>query len=179
MNGSIPALALSTHLNIIQSPKSTANLIWAIFLISDIGRCPSLQHRSQRCLQSFIHSTCPGHHLADAGLWIIMALCIGNDGISKGIGNDEHDVTPELSISCDITRWDVYSSLTRILHLTWILSQSNPYQCRFIPRNEVTRLLIVHADTWDGYWYNLLKSMYLFLSYLSPCNHPPPNQETY
>ncbi|KAF8064434.1 cytochrome P450 [Lyophyllum atratum] len=76
---------------------------------------------------------CPGRHLADASLWIVMASILATFNISKAIGDDGKEITPEINLSCGIT------------------SQPSPFQCRIRPRNEQAKALIIQADTWDSY----------------------------
>ncbi|KAF8077572.1 cytochrome P450 [Lyophyllum atratum] len=76
---------------------------------------------------------CPGRHLADASLWIVMASILATFNISKAIGDDGKEITPEINLSCGIT------------------SQPSPFQCRIRPRNEEAKALVMQADTWDSY----------------------------
>ncbi|KAF8064423.1 cytochrome P450 [Lyophyllum atratum] len=76
---------------------------------------------------------CPGFHLADASLWIAMVSILATFTISKAVGKDGMEITPELSVTSGIT------------------SQPNAFQCRIRPRNEQAKSLIIHADTSDDY----------------------------
>ncbi|KAG6852362.1 hypothetical protein C0991_000374, partial [Blastosporella zonata] len=46
---------------------------------------------------------CPGRHLADASLWIVIASTLATLDISKAAGVDGKEITPEVEFSSGIT----------------------------------------------------------------------------
>ncbi|KAG5638092.1 hypothetical protein H0H81_001859 [Sphagnurus paluster] len=76
---------------------------------------------------------CPGRHLADASVWIAIASILACFDISKAVGEDGKEITPEVNITSGIT------------------SQPAPFRCRIRPRSAREKSLIIEADTWDNY----------------------------
>ncbi|KAG6848244.1 hypothetical protein H0H93_001985 [Arthromyces matolae] len=71
---------------------------------------------------------CPGRHLADASIWIVIASVLATFDIKKAPGPDGKEITPEITLSSGIT------------------SQPSAFECRIRPRHERAKHLIVHAD---------------------------------
>ncbi|KAG6812184.1 hypothetical protein H0H92_003989 [Tricholoma furcatifolium] len=71
---------------------------------------------------------CPGRHLADDSLWIAMATILTTLSISKVIGADGKEITPELKFSLGVT------------------SQPRPFEADIHPRNAVAEYLIAQIE---------------------------------
>ncbi|KAG6907100.1 hypothetical protein DXG01_010513 [Tephrocybe rancida] len=72
----------------------------------------------------FGRRVCPGRHLADDSLWMAMATILTTLSISKVIGDDGKEVTPELKFTLGVT------------------SHPHPFECDIRPRNAMAVSLI-------------------------------------
>ncbi|KAG5651194.1 hypothetical protein H0H81_009547 [Sphagnurus paluster] len=76
---------------------------------------------------------CPGKYLADASLWIAMATILSTAKISKAIGDDGKEITPE------------------IIFISGIASHPKPFRCNIKSRNKAAASLLAQIDTSDTY----------------------------
>ncbi|KAF9458164.1 cytochrome P450 [Collybia nuda] len=76
---------------------------------------------------------CPGIHLGDNSLWIVMASVLATMNIFKAVDDNGKEITPEVSFTSGIT------------------SHPRPYRCLVRPRNETARVLVAQSDTSDTY----------------------------
>ncbi|KAF9456701.1 cytochrome P450 [Collybia nuda] len=76
---------------------------------------------------------CPGRHLADASLWIVMVSVLATLDISKVVDDKGREITPEVVFTSGIT------------------SHPYPFRCSIQPRSDASRVLIVQGDTSDTY----------------------------
>ncbi|KAG5650208.1 hypothetical protein H0H81_000309 [Sphagnurus paluster] len=63
---------------------------------------------------------CPGRHFAEANLWIAIASILASFTISKAIGEDGKEITPEINLCCGLTRQAafVYSQPAHVIDFT-------------------------------------------------------------
>jgi len=71
---------------------------------------------------------CPGRHLADTSLWIAIASVLATLTITKVIGEDGKEITPEVKFSSSI------------------VNQPIPYQCGFQPRSRAAVSLLEETE---------------------------------
>ncbi|KAF9458175.1 cytochrome P450 [Collybia nuda] len=76
---------------------------------------------------------CPGIHLGDSSLWIVVASVLSTMNVMKAIDSDGKEITPDVSFTSGIT------------------SHPRPYQCLVKPRSETARNLVANNDTSDTY----------------------------
>lgn len=71
---------------------------------------------------------CPGRHLADDSLWIAIATILATISVSKAIGKDGREITPDATV---VT--------------SGVASHPLPFQCRLEPRSEMASNLLRHV----------------------------------
>ncbi|TFK37935.1 cytochrome P450 [Crucibulum laeve] len=75
---------------------------------------------------------CPGRHLADDSVWIAVASIIATLTVSKCIGKDGKEVTPDVEFTTGVT------------------SLPKSFTCNIKPRNEVSEAAIIsQTDEWN------------------------------
>ncbi|TFK36152.1 cytochrome P450 [Crucibulum laeve] len=73
---------------------------------------------------------CPGRHLADASVWIAIASVLATFSISKSVGDDGKEITPDLIFETGIT------------------SHPKPFKCKITPRSQISRSAINQGSVW-------------------------------
>jgi len=62
------------------------NLLFKILILSDRSRI------------------CPGRHLAEASVWIVMVTMLATLNISRAIGDDGKEIIPDVELTPGLTR---------------------------------------------------------------------------
>lgn len=85
---------------------------------------------------------CPGRHLADASIWIVVVSILATFDILPAKDENGDDIPPEVKF-CTKLSWYMYSTMNRLIcSLLSTYSHPEPFKCIIRPRSDSAVQLI-------------------------------------